>query len=138
MLLRPGTRRQGAATVELAVLTPLLMFLFLIAVDFARVFYQAVVLADCARCGAVYGSQDPEKSVDTAGIESAALADATDLSPVPSVASTTGTDGDGHPFVEVTVQREFRTFVDYPGIPSSLTVTRTARMRVAPLVPKNS
>ena len=39
-----GRRRSGAAVVELAVLLPLLVLCFVLAVDFARVFYFSLTL----------------------------------------------------------------------------------------------
>jgi Flp pilus assembly protein TadG len=131
-------QRRGVATVELAVLLPLLAFLFLVAVDFARVFYQYSIMADCARNGALYGSLDPTHSTDTAGIQNAALADATDISPSPTVTSTTGSDAAGNPYVAVTVTWTFNTVTNYPGLPQALQLSRTVQMRVAPVVPKNS
>jgi Flp pilus assembly protein TadG len=135
---RREARRCGVACVELAVLLPLLVFLFVVAVDFARVWYQYTIMADCARNGALYGSLDPTHAADTAGIQNAALADATDISPTPTVTSTTGTDSSGNPYVSVTVTWTFNTVTNYPGVPSSLVLTRTVQMRVDPVVPLNS
>src|SRR5262249_3064330 len=45
--------RRAAAAVELAVLLPFLMFLFVIAVDWSRVFYASVIVSNCARNGAL-------------------------------------------------------------------------------------
>src|SRR5688500_14469174 len=86
-------RRRGAAVVELAVLLPLLVFLFVIAVDFARIFYYSVTLTNCARAGAMYAS-DPTTSGESAfaSTQAAALADATNLSPPPTVTSVNGVD----------------------------------------------
>jgi Flp pilus assembly protein TadG len=122
----------------LAVLLPLLLFLFAIGVDYARVFNPYLTITNCARSGALYGSQSTAKSTDTAGITAAALADAGDLSPSPTVTSTTVTDIDGNPCVEVTVTWTFQSLTNLPGIPSSLNITRKVHMRVQPTVPKNS
>jgi Flp pilus assembly protein TadG len=131
--------RRGVAAVELAVLLPLLAFLFVIGTDFARIFYFHLTLTNCARNGALYGSQDPVRAADTAGIQNAALADATNLSPAPLVTSLTGVDSsDGSPYVEVTVRWTFRTITDYPGVPATTELVRTVRMRVAPVTPRNS
>lgn len=51
---RPASRR-GAAEVELAVILPVLVLLFVVAVDYARVFHYALTVANCARNGALYG-----------------------------------------------------------------------------------
>src|SRR5437773_12355127 len=128
----PNPRRPAAAALELAVLLPLLIFLFLIGVDFARVYYFTVTTVNCARNGALYGSTDTAHSLDTAGIRTAALADATNLSPAPDVASATGTDAAGNPYVIVTVTTDFHTVINYPGIPSTVPLTRTVQMRVGP------
>jgi Flp pilus assembly protein TadG len=133
----PG-RRQGAAAVELAVLLPVLGFLFICGVDFARVFYHHVTITNCARNGAVYGSTDATYAANTAGIQAAALQDATNLSPTPTVSSTTGTNASGKPYVRVTVTYPFLPFASYPGYANPITITRTIEMRVAPLVPSNS
>jgi Flp pilus assembly protein TadG len=133
---RAWTTRRGAAAAELAVLLPFLIFLFVVGVDFARVFYFSVILTNSARNGAVYGSGSPTQAADTAGIQQAALADATDLSPAPTVASTTGTDASNYQYVKVTVQQPFHTVISFPGVPSAFTLTRTVQMRVSSLTPK--
>jgi hypothetical protein len=134
--------RRAVAAVELAFLLPFLCFLFVVAVDFARVFYFSVTIANCARNGALYESdpyaraQSPYKNVTEA-----ALADASNLNdPLnPSkVNSTTGIDANGYPYVEVTVLYKFKTITNFPGIPGTVDLNRTVRMRVAPPNPPPS
>ena len=67
-----------------------------------------------------------------------ALADATNLTPTPTVDSTTGIGADGHPYLDVTVNYQFKTIANFVGVPKTVNVTRTVRMRIAPKVPKNS
>jgi Flp pilus assembly protein TadG len=131
-------RQSGSAAVELAFLLPLLVFLVFVGVDFARIFYFATIVTNAARNGAVYGSSYPNNATDTSGIQQAALADATDLSPAPTVSSTTSTDSNGNNFVSVTVTWNFTTVINYPGVPSSITLSRTIQMQVAPLQPAGS
>jgi hypothetical protein len=50
------------------------------------------------------------------------------------VTSASGTDSNG-PYVEVTVAYTFQTITNYPGVPSTLNLTRTARMRTFPNTP---
>jgi Flp pilus assembly protein TadG len=128
--------RRGAAVVELALLLPFLIFLFLVAVDYCRLFYYSQTLASCARNGALYGS-DPVAAAQSPypDLTSAALADASNLTPSPSVSSTNGTDSSGNPYVEVTVSWTFQTITNYPGIPSTVNLQRKVRMRVAPTAP---
>jgi Flp pilus assembly protein TadG len=131
-------RRRGIATVEFAVLLPLLAFLFVIGLDFARLFYHYTTVTNCARNGAIYASGDPTKSVDTTGIQAAALADASDLAPAPTVSSKTASDATGNPVVRVTVNWTFHTVTSFPGVPSTVNLSRTVEMRVAQLLPKSS
>ena len=131
-------RRAGVAAAEFAVLMPFLVFIFLLGVDYARLFYHFVTITDCARSGALYGCIDSAHAQDSAGIQAAALADATNLSPTPTITSAVGTDADGHPCVQVTAAYTFRMITSYAGIPSSFDLSRTVQMRVAPVLPKNS
>ena len=129
---RARQERRGAAAVELAIVLPFIVFLFVIAVDFARVFYFSQVIENCARNGAVYGSNLTTAQSPYEGIEGAALADAGGLSPQPTVTSTTGQDAAGNPFVQVTVTWQFQTVTGFPGVPSTVNLSRTVQMRVAP------
>jgi Flp pilus assembly protein TadG len=58
MALRKREPRRAAAAVELAICLPLLMFLVVIAFDWARIYYYSETLANCARQGALWAS-DP-------------------------------------------------------------------------------
>ena len=137
---RPLPQRQslrpGSASVELALVLPLLALFFLIAVDFARLYYHYNIVTNCARNGALYAS-DPTAAPEShyATLQDAALADATDLNPQPTVTSTNGTDSNSNPYVEVTVVYPFRTISNYPGLPNPINLTRTVRMRVSPATP---
>jgi Flp pilus assembly protein TadG len=130
-------RRPAAAAVEFALLLPLLLFLFVIAVDYARVFYYAVTVTNAARNGAIWGSFHPDRAGNKAGIAEVALADTTNLQPTPTVDSTTGFDDAGDPYVRVTVAWTFHTVIPYPGVPQEQLIQRTVQMRVAPPIPKN-
>jgi Flp pilus assembly protein TadG len=128
--------RSGAAAVELAVLLPFLMFIFLVTVDWARVFYFSVIIDNCARQGALYES-DPIAAAQSPylTVTDAALADASDLQPQPAVSTTNGVDEAGHPYIEVTVSWQFSTITNFPGITPVMNVSRSVRTRVAPVTP---
>jgi Flp pilus assembly protein TadG len=129
--------RRGIAAVELAILLPFLMFVFVIAVDWARVFYFSVTLSNVARQGAIYGS-DPvaAKQSPYTSVQDAALRDAANMTPKPTIPPPTyGVDGSGNPYIEVTANWQFTTITNFPGVPSSQ-LSRTVRMRVAPITPK--
>src|ERR1043165_3353163 len=100
---RAQPKRQGVAAVELAFLLPLLCFLFVISIDFARVFYFSLTVTNCARNGAVYGSANQTNALDTNGIKTAALRDADNL-PAQSLTVTSSATGSASPTsVTVTV-----------------------------------
>jgi Flp pilus assembly protein TadG len=105
-------------------------------VDFARVFYFSVTLTNCARAGALYAS-DPTTNGESpyANTQEAALADASNLTPAPTVTSVTGTDATGRPYVEVTAAYTFRTITGFPGVPNQVNLTRTVRMNISASTP---
>jgi Flp pilus assembly protein TadG len=118
--------------IELALLLPFLCFLFVITVDWARVFYFDLTVENCARCGALYGGRDPNAALDTAGIQAEALKDATNLDPK-KLTVTSVTDNDSVPTtVTVTVTYPFATITNFPGVSSNFTLSRTVTAKVAP------
>jgi Flp pilus assembly protein TadG len=127
------TRRRAAATVELSIVLPLLVFLFVVGMDYARVFQTTVIVANCARNGALWAS-DPNlaQRSDYETLAQAVQADAADLSEPLTVTSREGEDTSGYGWVEVTVVYPFRTVLTWPGVPSQLQITRTVHMRKVP------
>ncbi len=128
--IRPS--RRGAACVELAVLAPFLVFMFVITIDYGRVFYYSVIVENAGRKGAFYGCQDGNHAQDSAGIRAAALADAGDLSPAPTVTSSPGTDAQGNSILNVTVAFNMPTITNFPGIPTMVPLSRTVTVPVLP------
>jgi Flp pilus assembly protein TadG len=131
MLTRHLAKRRAAAAAEFAVLTPVLALLLVGATDFARAFYYYVTVANCARNGALYGCLSTANSNNASAIQTAALTDASGLSPQPSISSKTGTDANSNPYVSVTASYSFSTLVSYPRLPNTMTLSRTVQMRVA-------
>src|SRR2546430_2572976 len=130
---KPGRGlRRGIAAVELAMLTPLLFFMFLVVWDFSRIFYYAVVTAQCARNGARWAGDpnyfnNPAVATDPyTSVTAAALADAKNITPTPMVTDppTYGTDANGNPYTQVTVTYQFTTVVDY-SFPGLVTIPHT-------------
>lgn len=127
--------RRGVAAVELAILLPLLAFLFVVTVDFARVFYFSLTITNCARNGAMYGCDPTAAQLSPyTSVQEAALADAGNIQPVPTVTSQTVADAAGD-LIEVKVSYPFTTITQFPGVPSSLNLTRTVRMRMVQTLP---
>lgn len=142
----------GQGLVETALTASLLVLLLLAAVDFGRAFYMVVELKGAAHAGAVYGSQYP---TDTAGMQSVATANATDLSNMSGANFTpTATYGcecsDGSSasascasapscssstsevyYVTVKTTASYSPLVPWPGIPSTMNMSETVEMRSA-------
>ncbi|HEV3079293.1 MAG TPA: TadE family protein [Gemmataceae bacterium] len=125
--------RSAAIAAELAICLPFLTAMFLIAVDFCRVFYYAETIQNCAECAALYagGVVNPNTGIDpTTAAQQAAVAEGSSLNPAlqtgnvkVSITSSTAT---------VTVTYQFQTIVPYPMLPGGITLTRTAQMPVIP------
>lgn len=131
-------RRRAASAVELALLLPILVALFVFAIDFARLYYAYCIVTNCARNGALYASGSPQDIAEShyLDLNAAALADASNLNPIPTVSvyptdyylSTVAS-------VQVTVTYPFSTISNYPGLPNPINLTRTIQMNRAPTVP---
>src|SRR5438093_314759 len=141
--VQPRNPRRGAAAAELAILLPFLATMFVIVLDFARVYYYGVTLEGCARNGAYFASDYPGL-YDYSNATNAAKADAADLSPAPTVdikydSSATGSFSSGTPiatgYVKVTVNWDFSTVTNYPfpGMPNTFTMSRSVIMKMAPI-----
>jgi Flp pilus assembly protein TadG len=137
--IRSVRRRRGAAVVELAILLPLLAFLFIITVDFARIYYFSLTLQNCARAGALYAS-DPFVADESpfASTQAAALADATNITPAPTITQTNGTDITGRSYVEVQAAYTFKSIASFPGVPAQVNLSRKVRMYVAAISPSTN
>jgi len=138
---RRGENKRGAAAVELAVLLPFLMFLGVIATDWARILYFTMSIGSCARSGAFWASDaDIRGASPYTTVGDAAKSEAPTLSGL-TVTQTNLTDGgDGMPAIQVKVEMTFTTIAPfkYPkwfGITHSGTISRTVQMRVGPTTP---
>lgn len=124
--------RTALAVVELALVLPLLLLLFVIAVDFARVFYNAQVITDCARTAAMFAS-NPDLS-DKLSFEDAAelaLECAQDLRPLPTITISHGTDNLSQEYVDAVVTQQFNLSVPLM-LQRTFLITRSARARLHP------
>jgi Flp pilus assembly protein TadG len=149
---RAGLRRasrsglaKGQSAVELAVVVPVLMLLLVAAADFCRIFYMSIGVMNAARAGAQYGSQTVITAADSAGMIAAAKTDGSNFANLTATASQCTcassstlticpssycTNAAQATFVEVDTQGLFVTLVNYPGIPTSTTLTGKAIMQV--------
>ena len=133
---------KGQSMVEMALLLPVLALVFVVAADFARVFYESIEVAHAARAGVQYGAQNLVKAVDYTGMEDAALNDGSNISGLSATASYFCTcnqqavacspPGCAEPqvFVKVTTSATFKTILNYPGIGSTIPLNTTAILEV--------
>lgn len=148
-VLRLNRQRKGGALVELAIIFPVLLLMCCGAMDFARVVYAGIAVSNAARAGVQYGTFSPGNAGNTGGMQQAALDDAAGqgLTGITASASTfclcsgnstavscTSSTSCGsttpNGYAQVTVSYTFNTMLNYPGIPSSIVLNRTAKMRV--------
>lgn len=127
--------RSGVAAVEFAIVAPILVFFFAIGVDFARSFYAHLIITNASRNAALYGSGDPNKANDTAGMQAMALKDTSDLANVTVTSGNYVDANDGYEYVWVKVSYPFQTVTSFPGVPSQ-TIYQTTIMRVVPTTPR--
>jgi len=137
---------------------PLLILILVGTIDFARVFYTTIELTNAARAGAEYAAYSPGRATGSmANIESAAVAAAPNLNLTsasavapsscqcfndagallgpPSPNSCSGTCAVGqHLVVSVTVTatKTFTTIARFPGVPNTMTLSRSATLRAVP------
>ena len=138
--------RTGHAILELAILVPALMLFLFGAADFGRIFYASMEVANAAAAGAIYGAQTVGTAKNLSRIQQAARNEAQDLK-ASSLSVTASqfcqcSDGSSVPcsgscasgrvelYVSVTATYPFQTLVNYPGIPSQTTISKTSVMRV--------
>ena len=143
-LTRFWNDRSGTSFIETAILLPALLLLCAGTMDFARVVYAGIEIASAARAGVQYGALTPGNAGDTSGMQQAALTDASDLgssvtatatsyctcsgATVDCTSTCSGDVPDG--YVSVTANYTFNSIFPYPGMPQTVALSRTAKMRV--------
>jgi Flp pilus assembly protein TadG len=135
---------EGSSFVELALMLPILMLLFVPAVDIGRAYFTAIEVTSAAQAGTDYGIKNPS---DVSGMETASLKGATNLTTLSSTATYGCECSDGTSavatcnstpsctynyvnYVDVVTTATYVPTFNYPGLPSSLKISRETRMRV--------
>lgn len=134
---------QGSSLLETALLLPMILLMVAGAIDFGRGYAVAIQVASAAQAGALYGVQNPG---DTTGMENAATLDAPGLTTLTTSAtygcecydgSSAVPDCTAPPtcannyvnYASVTASATYTPLLSYPGIPKTLTLTNTVRLR---------
>lgn len=141
---------EGGAMIELVSVIPFFLLLLFGVIDLGRVYYVRLEVVSAAHAGAEFGSQSPN---DTAGITAAARQSAPELSNMTVAVPTWGCEcSDGSSYtancattptctassnrgsnvvhrVQVTTSVIYSTWIPWPGIPASFTLSSTATMR---------
>lgn len=145
MRVRPGIFRlqHGSSLIEVAIALPVLLLFLTGVVDFGRAYYLSNEVVGAAHAGAVYGSQFPASSTS---IVDAAKLDAPDVPGLTATASYGCECWDGFSssascsttpacstnivyYVTVTATATYTPLFPWPGIPSSITLSRSTTMR---------
>ncbi len=135
--------RKGGAAVELAILFPVILLLLIGIVDYGRVFYTWVTVSNAARAGAEYGGQNQGYQQDTANMRLVAQADGNEagtLTLTPTWFCECAGAGAGcggfcpggaapEVYVKVIASKSVNMFFAFPGLPSTVTISRTAIFR---------
>jgi Flp pilus assembly protein TadG len=136
---------EGASFVELALVLPIFLLVFVPAVDIGRAIYVSIEVASAAQAGAAYGIQNP---TDVSGMQSASQSGASNISGVTATATYGCECSDGTAsstscgtvpttctynyvnYVDVVATAPYSTTFGYPGLPSSMNISRKIRLRV--------
>jgi Flp pilus assembly protein TadG len=143
----------GQSLLEFALLLPILLLLGLGVIEMGRFAYIGILVGNAARAGASWGAQNHTTAADTNnGIETAADNDFQNNGPslgslnvshsvicgcdnggtITTVTCTTVCPVGAHlvDSLSVTTSGTFGAIFNYPGIPTSITITRTATQRI--------
>ena len=134
---KPSSSRSGTAATELAITFPLLMLFLLGCVDFARIGFHGIVLANAVGTAAHYAASHrvternesrwnaDVEAIIQAELESIPQFDENDLSIDVDVIE----EANGDVRVSVWAHYPFQTVVDWPTIPNVVDVSRTFEFR---------
>ena len=138
--------RRGGAMLELVVAMPLLVLLCIGVMDYGRVYFTSVAVSNAARAGAEWGITYPAYAFDPARQQSFAKLDGAEAGTITVTSSTVcrcaattvscGSttvcgSGYGEPrvFVTVTASKNVAMLLTYPGLPSTISIVRSATFR---------
>jgi Flp pilus assembly protein TadG len=129
--------------IELAVILPVLILIAIGVMDYGRVYFTSVAVANAARAGAEWGAAEIGRTGQSANIQNFSKLDGAEAGAITvtstsfcqcsgsNVACTSSCGGYGFPreFVQVTASKTVTMLLRYPGLPATVTVSRTATFR---------
>ena len=130
--------------VELAVVLPVLVLIAIGVMDYGRVYFTSVAVSNAARAGAEWGISQPGNQTKFPEIEAFAKLDGAETGGITATAqrickcggttvscsTTCGGYGVPRVYVEVTASKSVAMILNYPGLPSTITISRTATFRL--------
>lgn len=117
----------------MALSLPIMAAMLLGSFEGVRVLLATIAVTSGVLAGAEYGALGATSAADAAGIAAAVRDETTPVggtSTNPSVSSSTGTDANGETYVSVTATYSWSSLLAYPGLPRSISITRSAVMQV--------
>lgn len=136
-----GRSETGGAMVELAVVLPVLVLMTIGVMDYGRVFFRSIMVANAARAGADWGAYAANYTNQT-GMQAFTKLDAQEIGNLKvtsqsycmcgnSAGSCSANCGGLPPrvLVEVTATDTVALLIKYPGLPDKIVVSQTARYR---------
>jgi Flp pilus assembly protein TadG len=137
---------KGGALVELAVVLPVLILISIGVMDYGRVYFTSVAVANAARAAAEWGAYGMAGSdTKTAEMQAFGQLDGNEVGTIAfnttrfcecgttSVACSTTECGGGYGpaqvYVTVTATKTVALLIRYPGLPASVTISRSATFR---------
>ena len=135
---RPGRqRRRGAAAVELALTLPVLLLLAFGCVELGRAVSIYTMVSCAARAGAEYGATHGYSNYTysswqnqvTQQVQNSVQGNSTFNSNLLSVNVASTAETGGFNLATVTATYQFSTITQWPGLPSSFTISHTVGMR---------
>lgn len=145
-------RQRGNAFIEFALVSLIMIPIFFAVIDYSRVFYYGSIVQGAARAGTQYAAFQAPNHANTTGVQSAAVADASNVptaqnftatatywcqcSNATSITQTTpctsscGSSASLYVYSQVNTQLTFNTYFQYPLLPTSITVKGQSVVRV--------
>ncbi len=127
------SNQAGQSIVETALALPVMLVVLIGTFEGVRLLLATIALSSGVLAGAEYGALSSTNAADTTGIATAVRNETTPIggtSTNPTVTSSTGTDGNGETVLTVSATYAWSSLYQYPGLPQSVSITRSAVMQV--------